>query len=148
MQGHLSFAYWHHPICEQGPDPTMVLTRSIRTQLRCRHSARSLAPAIDMIEGLRYKLWMMGIPLTGPTSVFCDNESVVRNLTAPESTLMKRHNAIAHTIEEPGRRKLLVSFALLGKSGSTHTDTGPFDKVDARAKAEGANWLCALLNPY
>jgi hypothetical protein len=52
--------------------------------------------AIDMIEGIRYKLRMMGIPLTGPTSVFCDNESVVRNSTAPESTLKKRHNAIAY----------------------------------------------------
>jgi hypothetical protein len=52
--------------------------------------------AIDMIEGLRYKLRMMGIPLIGPTSVVCDNESVVRNSTAPESTLKKRHNAIAY----------------------------------------------------
>ena len=52
--------------------------------------------AIDMIEGLRYKLRMMGIPLAGPTSVFCDNESVVKNSTAPESTLKKRHNAITY----------------------------------------------------
>jgi hypothetical protein len=48
--------------------------------------------AIDMIEGLRYKLWMTGIPLYGPTSVFCYNESVVKNSTAPESTLKKRHS--------------------------------------------------------
>ena len=34
----------------------------------------AMKTAIDMIEGLRYKLRMMGIPLTGPTSVFCDNE--------------------------------------------------------------------------
>jgi hypothetical protein len=52
--------------------------------------------AIDMIEGLRYKLRMMGIPLNGPTSVFCDNQSVVKNTTAPESVLKKRHNAIAY----------------------------------------------------
>jgi hypothetical protein len=52
--------------------------------------------AIDLIEGLRYKLRMMGIPLNGSTSVFCDNESVVKNSTAPESTLKKRHNAIAY----------------------------------------------------
>jgi hypothetical protein len=51
---------------------------------------------IDMIEGLRYKLVrMMGIPLNGPTSVFCGNESVIKNSTAPESTLKKRQNAIA-----------------------------------------------------
>jgi uncharacterized protein with PIN domain len=52
--------------------------------------------AIDMIEGLCYKLRMMGIPLNGPTSVFCDNQSVVKNTTAPESVLKKRHNAIAY----------------------------------------------------
>jgi hypothetical protein len=52
--------------------------------------------AIDMIEGLRYKLRMMGIPLIGPTSVFCDNESIVKNSTAPESQLKKWHNAIAY----------------------------------------------------
>jgi hypothetical protein len=52
--------------------------------------------AIDMIEGLRYKLRMLGIPMAGATSVFCDNESVVKNSTAPESTLKKHHNAIAY----------------------------------------------------
>jgi hypothetical protein len=52
--------------------------------------------AIDLVEGLRYKLRMMGVPLDGPTALFCDNESVVRNSTAPESTLKKKHNAIAY----------------------------------------------------
>jgi hypothetical protein len=52
--------------------------------------------AINMIEGLRYKLRMMGIPLNGPTSVFCDNQSVVKNMTGPESVLKKCHNAIAY----------------------------------------------------
>jgi hypothetical protein len=52
--------------------------------------------AIDLVEGLRYKLRMMGVPMDGPTSLFCDNESVVRKSTAPESTLEKKHNAIAY----------------------------------------------------
>jgi hypothetical protein len=39
---------------------------------------------------------MMGIPLNGPTSVFCNNQSVVKNTTAPESVLKKQHNAIAY----------------------------------------------------
>jgi len=52
--------------------------------------------AINMIEGLRYKLRMMGIPINGPTSVLCDNASVVKNSTVPESVLKKRHNAIAY----------------------------------------------------
>jgi hypothetical protein len=54
----------------------------------------ALRMAVDMIEGLRYKLRMMGIPLDGSTSVFCDNEGVVKNTTAPESPLKKKHVAI------------------------------------------------------
>jgi hypothetical protein len=49
----------------------------------------AMKTAIDMIEGLRYNLRMMGIPLQGPTSVFCDNQSVVKNTMAPESVLKR-----------------------------------------------------------
>jgi hypothetical protein len=56
----------------------------------------AMKTAIDMIEGLCYKLRMMGIPLHGPTSVFCNNQSVVKNTTAPESALKKQHNAITY----------------------------------------------------
>jgi hypothetical protein len=44
---------------------------------------------IDMVEGLMYKLRMMGIPINGSISVFCDIESVVKNSTAPESVHKK-----------------------------------------------------------
>jgi hypothetical protein len=37
-----------------------------------------------MIQGLRYKLPMMGIPIDGLAKVLCDNMSVVYNTTAPE----------------------------------------------------------------
>ena len=57
--------------------------------------------AVDLIEGLRYKLRMMGIEVGGPTNLFCDNEAVVTNSTKPESTLKKKHNAIAyHRVRE------------------------------------------------
>ena len=52
--------------------------------------------AVEQIEGLRYKLRMMGVPLDGPTNTFCDNESVFKNATFPESTLKKKHCAIAY----------------------------------------------------
>jgi hypothetical protein len=61
----------------------------------------ALRIAIEMVEGLRYKLRMMGVPMDGPTSVFCDNESVVKNTTRPESALKKKHNAVAyHKVRE------------------------------------------------
>ena len=52
--------------------------------------------AMEQIKGLQYKLHMMGIPIDGPTNVFCDNDSVFCNATMPDSTLKKKHNAIAY----------------------------------------------------
>ena len=50
--------------------------------------------AIEMIEGLWYKLRMMGVALDGPCNVFCDNNAVVLNSKNLESTLKKKHAAI------------------------------------------------------
>jgi hypothetical protein len=49
--------------------------------------------AIDLIEALRYKLRMMGVPVDSPAKICCDNDSVVKSTTRPVSTL-KKHNAI------------------------------------------------------
>ena len=43
----------------------------------------------------------MGVPIEGPTNCFCDNQSVVGNVSLPESTLQKKHNFIAyHKVRE------------------------------------------------
>ena len=56
--------------------------------------------SIEMVEGLRYKLRMMGVPLEEACSVFCDNSAVVTN-SKPESTLKKKHAAINfHRVRE------------------------------------------------
>ena len=61
----------------------------------------AMRQAVELIEGLRYKLRMMGIDVVGPTNVLCDNESVVKNATRPESTLKKKHVAVAyHRVRE------------------------------------------------
>jgi hypothetical protein len=54
----------------------------------------ALRIAIEKVEGLRYKIRMMGLPMEGPANGFCDNESVVLNSTIPSSTLKKKHNAV------------------------------------------------------
>jgi hypothetical protein len=57
--------------------------------------------ATELIQAFRYKLRMMGIPIDGPTNVFCDNEAVVNNSTKPESQLKKKHVAICyHRVRE------------------------------------------------
>jgi len=61
----------------------------------------ALRIATELIEALRYKLRMFGVPLDGPTNVLCDNKSVVDNSTLPSSTLKKKHNAICyHRVRE------------------------------------------------
>ena len=52
--------------------------------------------AAELTVAMRFKLRMMGIPLTGPAHVRCDNEAVVKNTSSPESTLSKKHNAVAY----------------------------------------------------
>jgi hypothetical protein len=81
----------------------------------------ALRMAVDMIEGIRYKLRMMGIPLDGSTSVFCDNEGVVKNTTAPESPLKKKHVAICY---HRCREALAAGFIRLAKE---HTSTNLAD---------------------
>ena len=57
--------------------------------------------AVELLESLRYKLRMFGIPLDGPVNTFCDNKSVVTNSIHSASTLKKKHNAIAyHCVRE------------------------------------------------
>ena len=61
----------------------------------------ALRIATEMIEGLRYKLRMFGVPIAGTTNVFCDNKSVVTNSSIPTSVLNKKHNSICyHRVRE------------------------------------------------
>jgi hypothetical protein len=49
---------------------------------------------IETCPGLRYKLGIKGVALTGPTFVYWDNMSVVHNTQRPESVLKKKSNSI------------------------------------------------------
>ncbi len=48
---------------------------------------------IEMLRGLRFKIRMMGIPLSGPTYIYGDNKSQVTNSSRHESTLKKKYNS-------------------------------------------------------
>ena len=51
---------------------------------------------VELVEALRYKLRMFGVPLEGPANIYCDNEAVYQNTIIPESTLKKKHHSIAY----------------------------------------------------
>jgi hypothetical protein len=55
----------------------------------------------ELIVAISYKLRVFGVEIGGPANVFCDNRGVVKNVSIPESTLMKKHNAINyHAVRE------------------------------------------------
>ena len=54
-----------------------------------------------MIESLRYKLRMFGVPPSGPINMFIDNEAVYQNASIPESTLKKNYlSCVFHRCRE------------------------------------------------
>jgi hypothetical protein len=70
---------------------------------------------IEALRGLRYKLRMMGVPLTGPSFIYGDNKSQVTNSSVPESTLKKKSHSICyHAIRES---------VAMGESRVTHFGT-------------------------
>ena len=56
----------------------------------------AMKTAVELVEGLRYKLQMMGVPLDDSTHVLADNMSVVHNCSNPSSQLKKKSNSIAY----------------------------------------------------
>ena len=74
--------------------------------------------AVELLESLRYKLRMFGIPLEGPVNTFCDNSSVVTNATEPASTLKKKHNSVAyHRVQEAIASQVLrIAWVQSGKN--------------------------------
>ena len=57
--------------------------------------------SMELLVSLRYKLRIFVILIDGPVDFFCENQSVTKNLTLPQSVLNKRHNSIFyHKVRE------------------------------------------------
>ena len=69
----------------------------------------AMKTGVESLRGIRYKLRMMGVPLTGPTYVYGDNMSFIYNTSRPESTLKK-----IITLSISSRRTLRMCFAYDG----------------------------------
>ena len=87
--------------------------------------------AVEMVEALRYKLRMFGVPIDGPANVYCDNEAVYKNTSIPESTLKKKHHSIAyHRCREAVASKTIR----IAKQGTEKNLADLFTKVLTVAK--------------
>ncbi len=51
---------------------------------------------MESLRGLGYKLRMMGIGVTGPLYIYCNNMSVIHNTQRLESMLKKKSNSICY----------------------------------------------------
>jgi hypothetical protein len=92
---------------------------------------------IEMLRGLKYKICMMGIHLTGPTYIYGDNKSQVTNSSRPESTQKKKCNSICcHVIQES---------VAMGESLVTHIKTGD-NLADFLTKTTSGSKCCKLVS--
>jgi hypothetical protein len=79
-------------------------------QLASLVSNKILVNQVHMAQSsaLHIKLKCFGIPIGGATNMFCNNNAVVKNVSLPESTLSKKHNAINfHIIWESVAAKII-----------------------------------------
>ena len=56
----------------------------------------SMKQGMEAVRGLRYKIRIMGVRISGPTYIYGDNMSVIHNTQIPESTLRKKLNSICY----------------------------------------------------
>ena len=90
--------------------------------------------AIDLVKSLRYKLRMFGIPVDGPTDVFCDNESVFKNVSKPESVLSKKQHSISY---HSAREAVASNVVRVAKEGTATNLADLRTKLMNEPKREG-----------
>ena len=56
----------------------------------------AMKTVVEQVESLQYKLHMFGVPLEGPTNMYCDNGAVFKNASILDSTLKKKHTSICY----------------------------------------------------
>ena len=95
--------------------------------------------AIELVEGLRYKLRMMGVPIDGECDLFCDNESVTKNVGRVESPIKKKHNSIAIN---KAREAIAAGIIRVAKVSGDDNVADLFTKLLAAPKLEHLTAMC------
>jgi hypothetical protein len=92
---------------------------------------------IETLRGLRHKICMMGIPLSGPMYIYSNNKTQVTNSSRPELTLKKKCNSICyHAIRES---------VAMGKTLLKHIRTGE-NLADFLTKTTSGANCCKLVS--
>jgi hypothetical protein len=93
----------------------------------------AMRQAIDLVKSLRYKLKMFGIRLSGPTDIFCDNESVFKNVSTPASVLSKKQHSISY---HAARESVAAKICRIAKENTLTNLSDLFTKIMNRPKRE------------
>ena len=88
----------------------------------------------EYIRGLRFKLRMMGIPVSGPAYIFGDNKSVLTNSCIPDSMLKKKSNSIAYNFVREGSAMKEWTMAYV------NTKDNPADML-TKPLSSGEKWM-------
>ena len=62
----------------------------------------AMEQVIEYLRVIRYTLRMFGIPVDEPAFIYGDNQSVLINVSAPESTLKKKSHSVAYHFVREG----------------------------------------------
>ncbi len=104
--------------CNLAPVPVIWLSKQQATIETSIFGTEFVAMkyGIKTLRGLRYKIRLMGIPLSGPTYVYGDNKSQVTNSSRPESILKRKCNSIFY--------HAICESVAMGETLLTHIKTG------------------------
>ena len=94
----------------------------------------ALKTAVELIEGLRYKLRMFGVPIEGPANVYCDNSAVHGAVSDAVARLTKKHHSIAF---HRCREAVAAETIRVAKEGTFTNLADLFTKLMARVTRDG-----------
>ena len=69
---------------------------------------------------------MFGVPVKGPTNIFCDNEAVYKNTSILESVLRKKHHSISY---HRCRKAVAARTVSISKEGTKTNLSDLFTKI-------------------
>ena len=71
----------------------------------------SMKIVMETLRGIRYKLRMMGVPISGPSYIYWENMLVIHHNWQPESTLKNKIDSIFYHIV---RDSVAMGYSLIG----------------------------------
>ena len=96
QKSHKAIINRHIDLLQQAPVMWLSKKHNSVETLTFGSEFTALKLAVKLVIALRYKLRIFLVTLKLPADMFCDNKSVFKNISTPESVLHKKHHSIAY----------------------------------------------------